>query len=418
MTYSPPDESTLGVLVGVRERRKLMADPTARPRRPDGQHRASLGTAFIGIGAALVVAVRAIYGFSWFVALWPSYPNPVLALVAWLLLVAVLVASFVTARLIGDHLPDWMFVAFVALLAAVIALDLIAIWDLHDIGRNATASLTAAMALLLVITLRGPRDLAVTSAVFGVGLAVAMVVNTPLTPANLPPQITALAFAVLPVVIGITVVRGFRRMVQVELDRVLVQSTVSAPRFAVGMLASEELARLDLAAEELLDSVATGRTPLPLKPKVASTAASLATELRLHLIEGRRETWLYHAISESEMLGRSVTLVDRGSLAGLLDANQRDGLLAGIWLLLSDNVQTNTNRTVNVQVGPIVPSTEPGVGRKLAIPIVVTTSNVTRNRVDPSTWDAIRRVGRYSDTTQNASLRVDIECFVDNPADV
>ena len=86
-----------------------------------------------------------------------------------------------------------------------------------------------------------------------------------------------------------------------------------------------------------------------------------------------------------------------------------------VWI---DNVQTNTNRTVNVQVGPIVPSTEPGVGRKLAIPIVVTTSNVTRNRVDPSTWDAIRRVGRYSDTTQNASLRVDIECFVDNPADV
>lgn len=418
MTYSPPDESTLGVLVNVRERRKLMADPTARPRRPDGQHRASLGTAFIGIGAALVVAVRAIYGFSWFISLWGTYPNPVPALLAWLLLVGVLVAAFVTARVIGDHLPDWMFVTFVALLAAVIVLDLIAIWDLHDVGRHATASLTAAMSLLLVITLRGTRDLSITTAVFGVGLAAAMLVNTPISASTLPPLITSLGFAVLPVVIGISVVRGFRRMVQVELDRVLVQSTVSAPRFAVGMLASEELARLDLAAEELLDSVATGRNPLPLKPKVASIAASLATELRLHLIEGRRETWLYHAISESEMLGRSVTLVDKGSLAGLLDANQRDGLLAAIWLLLSDNVQTNTNRTVNVQVGPIAPSTDPGVGRKLAIPIIVTTSNVTRNRVDPSTWDAIRRVGRYSDTTQNASLRVDIECFVDNPADV
>lgn len=418
MTYSPPDESTLGVLVNVRERRKLMADPTARPRRPDSQHRASLGTAFIGIGAALVVAVRAIYGFSWFISLWGTYPNPVPALLAWLLLVGVLVTAFVTARLIGDHLPDWMFATFVALLACVIVLDLVAIWDLHDVGRNATASLTAAMSLLLVITLRGTRDLSITTAAFGVALAAAMIINTPLTAANVPPLVTSLGFAVLPVVIGISVVRGFRRMVQVELDRVLVQSTVSAPRFAVGMLASEELARLDLAAEELLDSVATGRNPLPLKPKVASVAASLATELRLHLIEGRRETWLYHAISESEMLGRSVTLVDKGSLAGLLDANQRDGLLAAIWLLLSDNVQTNTNRTVNVQVGPITPSTDPGVGRKLAIPIVVTTSNVTRNRVDPSTWDAIRRVGRYSDTTQNASLRVDIECFVDNPADV
>jgi hypothetical protein len=73
------------------------------------------------------------------------------------------------------------------------------------------------------------------------------------------------------------VVRGFRRMVQQELDRVLVQSTVSAPRFAVGMLASEELARLDLAAEDLLESVATGRTKLKLDPKTASVAASLAT---------------------------------------------------------------------------------------------------------------------------------------------
>jgi len=207
-------------------------------------------------------------------------------------------------------------------------------------------------------------------------------------------------------------------MVQLELDRVLVQSTVSAPRFAVGMLASEELARLDLAAEELLDSVATGRNALPLRPKIASIAASLATELRLHLIEGRRETWLYHAISESEMLGRSVTLVDRGSLAGLLDANQRDGLLSAIWLLLSDNVKTTTDRTVQVQVGPIDAATQTGIGQKLRVPIVVTTTGVTRNRVDPSTWDAIRRAGRYSDSTQNASLRVDIECFVDNPADM
>ncbi len=128
--------------------------------------------------------------------------------------------------------------------------------------------------------------------------------------------------------IGVFVVRGFRRMVQQELDRVLVQSTVSAPRFAVGMLASEELARLDLAAEDLLESVATGRTKLKLDPKTASVAASLATELRLHLIEGRRETWLYHAVSESEMLGKAVTLSDKGSLAGLLDPDQRDGLLS------------------------------------------------------------------------------------------
>jgi hypothetical protein len=207
-------------------------------------------------------------------------------------------------------------------------------------------------------------------------------------------------------------------MVQVELDRVLVQSTVSAPRFAVGMLASEELARLDLAAEELLDSVATERIPLPLSPKTASVAASLATELRLHLIEGRRETWLYHAITESELLGRSVTLTDKGSLAGLLSADQRDGLLGAVWLLVNDHAKRTAVRTVQVAVGPIGARGETVVGHKLRVPIVITTTGVPRNRVDPSTWHAIRRVGRYSDSSHNASLRVEIECFVDNPADL
>jgi hypothetical protein len=57
------------------------------------------------------------------------------------------------------------------------------------------------------------------------------------------------------------------------------------------------------------------------------------------------------------------------------------------------------------------------LGAQLLVPIIVTTTGVARNRVDPATWDAIRRVGRYSDSTQNASLRVEIECFVDNPVD-
>ena len=414
-----PNENTLGAAINASKARSLLpGGPAGRARRQENQHRASLGTAFIGIGAALVVGVRAIYGFSWFVSLWSTYPYPALALGAWVLLIATLVTIFIVSRVIGDHLPDWIYLAFVVLLAIVIVLDVLAVWELHDFGAHATASLTAAMSLLIVITLRGPADILVTSGVLGAGILVAMVLSTPLTAETTPQLITSLGFAVLPVVIGVSVVTGFRRMVQIELDRVLVQSTISAPRFAVGMMASEELARLDLAAEELLDSVATGRNPLPLEPKVASVAASLATELRLHLIEGRRETWLYHAISESEMLGRSVTLVDKSSLAGLLDANQRDGLLAAIWLLLSDNVKTTTDRTVNVQVGPITSAADPTIGQKLLVPVVITTTGVTRNRVDPSTWDAMRRVGRYSDSTQDASLRVDIECFVDNPADM
>jgi hypothetical protein len=54
---------------------------------------------------------------------------------------------------------------------------------------------------------------------------------------------------------------------------------------------------------------------------------------------------------------------------------------------------------------------------QINVPIVITTTDVQRNRVDPAIWASISRVGRYSDSTENSSLRVDIECIVDNPAD-
>ncbi|MEO8095061.1 MAG: hypothetical protein ABI632_09015, partial [Pseudolysinimonas sp.] len=395
---SLPDENTLGVILGRGKRRE--ADATRRVIRAATPRRASLGTGFIGIGAAVIVGLRAIYGFAWFISLWGTYPDPRPALIAWIVLIVVLVATFITARVIGDQLPDWAFAVFVSGLAIAIFLDLFAIWPLHDIGRNATAAVTAGMGLVIVITLRRTRDILISDAVLGLGLAVAMVLNTRPDADDFAPQVTTLAFAVLPAAIGVVIVNGFRRLVQVELDRVLVQSTVSAPRFAVGMMASEELARLDLAAEELLDSVATGKTKLPLDPKTASVAASLATELRLHLIEGRRETWLYHAITESDLLGKAVTLTDKASLAGLLDPQQRDGLLSTAWLLVSDTSKRGVSRTVSIEVGPATASVETPRGRKITIPIVITTGGVPRNRVDPATWEAIRKVGQYSDSTQ------------------
>jgi len=419
MTFSAPEENTLGVVVGNARR---AVGKTARRIGRASAHRASLGTAFLGLGAAILVGLRAIYGASWFVALWGVYPQPLAAAAAWIVLGAVIVGAIVTSRVIGDRLPDWMFGLFLTGLLVAVALDVIAVWPLHDIGRNATAALAAGMTLLVVVTLRGRSEILIAAGVLGLGLAICMFFDAPalsdITVDWIAPQITAIASAVLPAVIGVTIVDSFRRMVQVELDRVLVQSTVSAPRYAVGMLASEELARLDLTAEELLESIAGGKTPLPLAPRMASVAASLATELRLHLIEGRRETWLYHAVSESEMLGKAVTLADKSSLAGLLDPIQRDGLLAAAWLLVGDTITSNANRTVNIQVGPVVPGEIPVPDHKILIPITITTTGVARNRVDPSIWDALGRVGKYSDHTQDSSLRVDITCFVDNPADV
>lgn len=426
MTTNLPDENTLGVVIGKAGRAVgNTARRIGRAANAATAHRASLGTSFLGLGAAILVGVCTVYGLIWFAAQWNVYPEPWAALASWIVLLAVLVVSAIVARAIGDRLPDWMFGLFLAGLAIAIALDVVAIWALHDIGRHATASLAAGVALLLLVTFRGAAEILASAAVLGGALALVVFLDAPVGAVDadwVATQLTAIGPTVLVPIIGVVLVEHFRRMVQVELDRVLVQSTVSAPRFAVGMLASEELARLDLAAERLLESVASKKTSLPLSPRSASVAAQLATELRLHLIEGRRETWLYHAVSESEMLGKSVTLVDKSSLAGLLDPSQRDGLLAAVWLLVSDQPQLanpgriRPARTATVQVGPVLPGA-PAPERKIAIPIAVTTTGVPRNRVDSGVWDALARVGRYSDSTQDASLRVDIDCLVDNPAD-
>jgi len=419
MSAGIPEENTLGVVVAgaaraVSKTAKRLGRAGARP---------TLGSSFLALGADVLVVVRAIYGLSWFVVLWDLYPVPGAAAAAWGVLIVVIATSVVVSRVGGDRMPNWMFALLLAALAASVVLDLIAVWELHDLGRTLTAATTAGMALLLVVTQRGTVELLTAAGVLGLVLAVAMFVNTPPgTPFDadhIAPQLAAIAFAVLPAVIGVLVVRGHRRMVQLELDRVLVQSNVTAPRYAVGMLASEELARLDLAAERLLDSIATKKTPLPLAPKTASLAASLATELRLHLIEGRRETWLYHAVSESELLGRSVTLVDKSALAGLLDPGQRDGLLAAAWMLVSDaRPKAAPHRSITLQLGPLEPTAQPRSDHKIIVPITITSTGIRRNRVDPSIWAALGRVGRYSDTTQDGSLRVDIEAAVDNPADV
>lgn len=417
MTFTSPEENTLGAIVGSARRR---VSSTARRIGRTSAHRGTLGTAFLGLGAAIVVCLRAVYGLGWFAALWPQYPLPEFAISAWLVLVAMIAFAIVASRAIGDRLPDWMFAVFLAGIVVATGLDVAAVWGRHDIGQYAQAGLAAGMALLLLVTLRGRTELLVSAGVLGLGLAVAMFLDAPPDrPVDadwIAPQIVGLALAVLPTVIGVVIVETFRRLVQVELDRVLVQSTVQAPRFAVGMLASEELARLDLAAEELLDSVADRKVVLPLIPKNASIAAQLATELRLHLIEGRRETWLYHAISESELLGKSVTLVDKSALAGLLDPVQRDGLLSTAWLLVSESLKPNLSRTMTIQLGPVAPGGDVP-DRKILVPIVITTTGIARNRVDSGVWSALGRVGRYSDSTQDSSLRVDIQCLVDNPAD-
>lgn len=411
-----PQENTLGVLVG---RARRAAESTAR-RLARGGERAAMGAAFLGLGASVLVGIGAVFTLTRFFVHWDRHPNPLISLLAWTSLIAVIVTVVVATRLSGDQLSDGMFGLFLIGVVTAIGLDTFAVSGMADFGRYATAAPMAVMAVLAVVTFRETRELVVATTILGGALLVLALVDQPsagAAPAWASTQLTAVALAVLPPLIGTAIVGDFRRLVQYALDRTLVQSTVQAPRFAVGMMASEELARLDLAAEELLESIADGRRPLPLDAMSSSQAASLATELRLHLIEGRRETWLYHAVTESPMLGRAVTLSDPSSLAGLLDTAQRDGLLSAVWLLVSDPAKAKVDRTVTLELGPLDSAASDIPDGKILVPIVVTVTGVGRKRLDLAIWDAIGRVGTYADTVTASRLRLDIDCLVDNPAE-
>ena len=374
-----------------------------------------LGARHLGIGMSISGAFIALFLLARLFIQCDPMRIPVLSVLAWVILLATALTVHCAVRKLASRLPLWLFLTALGACAVVVALDLPGSWGVAGAAAFPTAAPAVGAFLLSIVTLRETGEITLATVALGLTMSAVTLFEAREDLLTLGPDILSTALAVAPPLVGASVVQAFRRMVQRELDLVLVQSTVSQPRFAVGMLASEQLARLDFDAETLLDDVAQGRTALPLVPATATTAASLATQLRLHLIKGRTETWLHHAITESEFLGPVVTLNDPAGLAGLLSPPQRDGLLLTIWLLIGDTARSGAS--VCLRLGPISPPHGVGVQRKVLFPIELTTTGVSRRRVDPETWQAIRAIGPHVDSNRAGSLRVDIECSVDNPAD-
>jgi hypothetical protein len=312
-------------------------------------------------------------------------------------------------------MPTWMFLTVLATGEVIVGLDLAGYGRDGDVGTYPTAAAAVGALLTIIVTVRRGREVVAATLVLGAVIAAGSLTTALGDPLVFAPAILTIGLCIFPPLVAVSVVRGFRRMVQRELDLVLVQSTVTQPSSAVGMLASEELARIDLDAETLLDDVATGRTALPLGPAKSAAASQLATQLRLHLIEGRRETWLHHALTESEFLGPAVNLDDPSGLAGQLSPEQRDALLLAIWLLISDT--EGAEPTVSLVLGPLGRTSGQAIGEMLRFPIHMIIEGVPRRRVDPETWQAIRVVGPHIDSVRSGQLHVDIECSIDNPAD-
>ena len=378
------------------------------------QQHEGLGTSYLGSGLTGIALAIMGYELLVFLGSLDEYSMPGLGAAAWLLLGATFGATVLAIRLAGQSLPSWAYAAFLAGASAAVALDLAAV-----LGAGSQAAPTAAVAAAvahtaLIVHRRGVEIIAVALIVAAAELAVFAAMGWGDADA-VSVRVSALVLTLTPAVVVVVMMRGFRRMVQLEIDRALVQSTTLGPRYAVGMLASEELARLDLAAERLLAEVGDGTTVLPLDPQRAAHAAALATSLRLHLIEGRRETWLHHAIQESELLSPLVDLHDPEGNAGLLGQRQRDGLLSAIWLILDG--ASGLSVVLHVHAGAPREPTGDAPARTLLVPLTLQSEGVPVRGVDPATWEAIAQVGTFRETSHDDELRIEIDCHVENPAD-
>lgn len=328
---------------------------------------------------------------------------------AWIAL-AVVVGVGALSRIVWRSLPGWLYVLLLAALAVPVALDLVATAGLLRLGVVPTAAAAAGAVLMPVAAIRGTRvPLAVAGAI-GVAIAVGAIAQTDAAGIATVVGVAVAASAVFPVLVVTLGVDGFRRLVGRELDLSLVQSTVGTSRSAVGMRASEELAQLDFDAETLLDDVGSGRIAIPLPDEAAERAGTLAARLRVRLIEGRTDTWLRHAVTESAYLSDRVTVDDPNGCAGLLSQSQRDGLLLALWLLVADRPKKPTQ-----PMSAVVRCRETGDradGDPNGFAMSIEIAGVSRRRVDPSAWDAIGSVGIHEVVPGADGFRIDIACRV------
>lgn len=383
----------------------------SRSARAAGDVRESHGgrrlAAGITIASGLIIAGHLAHALT-LAPLFPPGPGPWVAWFALLGVVGIGVASRMVSR--NTPLPDWLYLALLVALIAPVWLDIAATQGLLHLGVTPTAAAAAGAVLMPVAAIRGIRIPVLVAGAIGLVIAVAALFQVESAGHHTVTGIVVAASTVLPVLIAALAIGGFRRLVRRELDLSLVQSTVATPRTAVGMRASEELAQLDFDAESLLDDVGSGRIAIPLPPEAADRAGTIAARLRVRLIEGRNDTWLRHAVTESAYLSNRVTVDDPGGLAGLLGQAQRDGLLLALWFLVGEQSKGTAELAAHVTCR------EPADASAAETPDLLLSIEVTglaRRRVDPATWDVLDSVGTHDVEAATETFRIDIDCRVD-----
>ncbi|MFB2584146.1 hypothetical protein [Herbiconiux liukaitaii] len=402
------EEATDGTLTQLVRARRI--GPRAVDEvRQNIERDSRLGLGYLGIGAVIVGVIligRGLVSLGW---TWQVNDGRILSTLGWVIVIAAFGWAVLTARRIRGHLPMRAFVLLLTADAVALVLDEVAL-GMSDGASYGSVGIGVGATLLASVTFRPSSNVLVATLVL-TGLSVVSIIWAGVgDPLSASIGVGQLVLTVVPVFAGILVVGSFGNLVQRELDRTVAESTIGAPRYGLGLLASTELARLDLAAEELLQDVATERVPLPLDKDLAATASGLATDLRRMLVAGRRDTWLRHAISESEYLGPAVTLTDPDGLAGYLEPVQRDGLLSAIWLLVDESGRSTP--TIDLEIGRPGAAGQARADDRMVLPIAISIGGITRRRIDPAVWSALSRVGEYSLETRTGRLRVSVDAHV------
>jgi len=384
-------------------------------RAGSARRHAGLGTSQLFWAFAIVLGIEMLFDLGMAAGSMLG-PHPALRITMWLILIVSDVAITIVTRSLGGHLPTWLTWMFVAALGIVILMDIVAVWDDPDPGRALTAAASAGMSLVLAVPTRAAAEIAAAIGVLGTLLVVGLVLaggfaasapGSTAVPAT--DSITVLCRVCGVVVAAALVTLEFRHLVRRELEQTLSEATLTASRLATGGERSEQLARLDLAAESLLEAVADGRAPLPLAPEIAQRAGRLATELRLHLLESRSQTWLDLAVAESEILGATIVVEDAAAGAGLLSTRQRGALLSALWLLAERRGRRRIAvDSVTVRIAAPAPEAE---GRA-TLRITISVPWSARSRVDPGVWEHLAQVGRYYEANAGRGLAVDIDAIV------
>lgn len=411
-TRSPRTAATIGEHSFLRPARSASA--ASNIRSSHGGRRLAIGAT---IAAGLLVLGHLIRAF----VMAPYFPPGLGPWPGWLALLAVVAVGCIGWQVFRG-MPDWFYVLLLVGLVAPVWLDLQATSGLATFGVTPTAAPAIGAVLMPVSTIRS-RMLPI---VVACGIAVALLVDALMqvgTAGSAVVPLLALAGGtVLPLALTVAMLSGFSRLVRHEADLSLVQSTVGTARSAVGMRASEELAKLDFDAENLLEDVSAGRIGLPLSDDDAARAGELAARLRIRLIEGRNDTWLKHAVAESQYLSGRVQVDDPTGLAGPLSATQREGLLLALWLLVADPVKPSAvPASVKVRCRePDESSVDDADVDDLhvatSVDITVEVDGVIHRRVDPATWDAVANVGMHQLVPAASGFRIEITCRIEPEA--